>query len=41
MGDATAGTVEQGNRWREQIASAYAAAITELARAASADMEPA
>ena len=41
MGDATAGTVEQGHRWREQIASAYAAAITELARAARAGMEPA
>jgi creatinine amidohydrolase len=41
MGDATAGTVEQGHRWREQIASAYAAAITDLARAAKADVVPA
>ena len=41
MGDATAGTVEKGRQWHAQIASAYAAAITELARAARADMEPA
>jgi hypothetical protein len=41
MGDATAGTAEKGHLWRDQIASAYAAAITELARAARADAEPA
>lgn len=36
MGDATAGTVEQGGIWRDRMASAYAAAITDLARAARA-----
>jgi creatinine amidohydrolase len=40
MGDATAGTEEQGRVWRDQIASAYAAAITELARSAKALAEP-
>lgn len=41
MGDATAGTAEKGQAWRDQIASAYAAAITDLARAARADEESA
>jgi len=41
MGDALAGTADKGHLWRDQIASAYAAAITDLARAAKADAPPA
>jgi creatinine amidohydrolase len=41
MGDATAGTLEKGRQWRDQIACAYAAAISELARTAKAHVEPA
>ncbi len=36
MGDAAAGTAEKGRQWCAQMASAYAAAITDLARAAKA-----
>ncbi|MFM9090934.1 MAG: creatininase family protein, partial [Verrucomicrobiota bacterium] len=41
MGDAPAGTEEKGRRWHDQMAAAYAAAITELARAARAGAGPA